>query len=66
MEAREYQVFRGGKTKRSRPILLHKNVKGQKEASKKAEKYHDLHPDRYVGVFEVKTIKVIKPTKQRK
>lgn len=62
-EARIYQVF-AGKTRRSRPHIIHRSVKGQKKAIELAKAYHEKYPDRFVGVFEVERIRVFKPKKK--
>ncbi len=64
-EAEHYQVFTGGKTKRSKPRLLHKNVSGQKRAKELAKNWHESHPDKYVGVFKVKRVSMYRPKKKR-
>lgn len=60
MEARYYTVFTA-KNRDAKPRVLHAKVKGQKAAIAKAKQYHEEHPDRYVGVFEVARVRVYKP-----
>ena len=64
-ETRWYQVFVRGKTRRSKPRLLHKDIKGQKQAIAKAREWQVQNPDKYAGVYEVKRIYVLRPKKKK-
>ena len=63
-EAEHYQIFVGGKTKRSKPRLL-KSVLGQKAAIKEAKEWKEAHPDRMVGVYKVWRIRRWTPKKKK-
>ena len=59
-DPQRYHIFVGGKTARSKPRLL-KRVDGQKQAMNDARVWKEKHPERYVGVFQLKRVKVYKP-----
>ncbi len=67
-EPQVWQVFVGGKTKRSNPRILSesKNIKGQRNAIAKAKAYHEEHPSVYVGVYGLKRVRIYKPKKASK
>lgn len=62
-EPKRYHVFVGGKTSHSKPRLLDR-VEGKKNAEKMARDWRAEHPGRYVGIFEMKKVKVFKPSKK--
>ena len=63
--AKVYQVVVGDRAKRSGLSIVHTNVKGQENAINKAKKFHEEHPNRYVGVIETRTIHIFKAMKPR-
>ena len=62
--AKVYQVVVGDKTKKSGLRIVHENVKGEKNAIGKAGKFHELHPNKCVGVIVTRTVRIFKPVRK--